>query len=142
MFRFLLPVDDNEERALQAAETVTSIPCDPADVHVTVLNVQARVDVSGPSGHVSSEEWYDEDAVPDSVAAVREYLDGTGVSVDTRREHADPAEEIVRVASELDADRIVMAGRKRTPIGKVLFGSVTQSVLIHADTPVTVIGTA
>lgn len=47
-----------------------------------------------------------------------------------------PAEEIIRYADEEAASYIVIGGRRRTPIGKVLFGSVAQSVLVSATTPV------
>lgn len=138
--RVLLPVDNDEDRALAAAEAVTVLP-DAADaVQVTLLNVQPELDVhSGDGGVVRSEDWYDEDDYPPSVDAVEERLQAAGVTVERRREHADPATAIVEVAEELDADRIVMAGRKRTPVGKVLFGSVTQSVLLNAPMPVTVV---
>lgn len=47
-----------------------------------------------------------------------------------------PAEKIVEYADENDAEYIVIGGRKRSPTGKVLFGSVTQEVLLSADQPV------
>lgn len=47
-----------------------------------------------------------------------------------------PTEEIVDVADELDARYVVIGGRKRSPVGKAVFGSVTQSVLLTADRPV------
>ena len=47
-----------------------------------------------------------------------------------------PAREIVHYAAAVDADFVVVGGRKRSPVGKVLFGSVTQSVLLGADRPV------
>jgi nucleotide-binding universal stress UspA family protein len=71
----------------------------------------------------------------------KELLEAAGITVETRREHADPEEAIVALAREVDADQIVMAGRKRTPVGKAVFGSVTQSVLLKADLPVTVTST-
>lgn len=48
----------------------------------------------------------------------------------------DPAEEILDRAKEVDARYIVIGGRSRSPVGKALFGSVTQSVLLDADRPV------
>lgn len=47
-----------------------------------------------------------------------------------------PAREIVAYADEQDARYVVIGGRKRSPVGKVLFGSVTQAVLLDADQPV------
>lgn len=47
-----------------------------------------------------------------------------------------PAEEILDYAEDHDARYVVVGGRKRSPVGKVLFGSVTQAVLLGADRPV------
>lgn len=48
----------------------------------------------------------------------------------------DPADEIAEYAHERGARYIVVAGRKRSPVGKALFGSVVQSVLLSAECPV------
>jgi nucleotide-binding universal stress UspA family protein len=51
----------------------------------------------------------------------------------------NPSEEIVGEADRRDAKHVVIGGRKRTPIGKAMFGSVTQSVLLSTDRPVTTV---
>ncbi|MCH7660977.1 MAG: universal stress protein, partial [Euryarchaeota archaeon] len=51
-----------------------------------------------------------------------------------------PDETILDYVEENEIDIVVIGGRKRTPAGKLLFGSVTQSVILHADVPVTVVG--
>jgi nucleotide-binding universal stress UspA family protein len=48
----------------------------------------------------------------------------------------EPVEEILEAAAERDAHYLVIGGRKRTPTGKALFGSTTQSILLNADRPV------
>jgi nucleotide-binding universal stress UspA family protein len=136
--RVLVPVDADEERAIAAAETVTSLPKAAETVHVTVLNVEKEVEIVSDS-IAKSEDWYDEAEFPSSVERAMEVLENAGVSVTKRREHADPAAAIIEVAKEIDADQIIMAGRKQTPAGKFLFGSVTQSVLLDSEIPVTII---
>lgn len=46
------------------------------------------------------------------------------------------ASGILDVADEIDARYIVVGSRKRTPIGKVMLGSIAQLVLINAEVPV------
>ncbi len=45
---------------------------------------------------------------------------------------ADVADELVRVARETGADAIVVGLRHRTPVGKMIMGSVAQRVLLEA----------
>ncbi|WP_144923816.1 universal stress protein [Halorubrum salsamenti] len=47
-----------------------------------------------------------------------------------------PVEEVVQYADEKDARYIVVSPRRRSQTGKVLFGSVAQSILLNATTPV------
>jgi len=47
-----------------------------------------------------------------------------------------PGEEILRLADEIDARYLVIGGRKRTPAGKALFGSIAQQVILDANQPV------
>ncbi|KDS90973.1 universal stress protein UspA [Halorubrum saccharovorum] len=138
MYRVLLPVGGDVEHALSAAEAVISLPNAASEVEVEILNVYEGFEVSGEGGRVDSENVWNEENYPDSVDAVEERLTEAGVSVSRRREHGEPAEAIIDVAEELGVDSITMAGRRRSPTGKALFGSTTQSVLLAADRPVTV----
>lgn len=53
----------------------------------------------------------------------------------------DPEDAIVTYAENEDASYLVIGGRKRSAVGKAIFGSVTQSIIINSDIPVvTVIG--
>jgi nucleotide-binding universal stress UspA family protein len=51
-----------------------------------------------------------------------------------RRGH--PADEIVAAARETGADLIAMSTHGRGGLGRLVFGSVAQAVLRHADMPV------
>jgi nucleotide-binding universal stress UspA family protein len=48
----------------------------------------------------------------------------------------DPVEEILAEADRRSVRYLVIGGRKRTPVGKAVFGSKTQSILLTADQPV------
>lgn len=136
----LLPIDNDTNRAMATGELVASIPTASETVQVTIVNVQKKRDLADMDGSsLVPEEVFDKDDFPENVEKVENFLKNEGISVEKRRVLGKPAKEIIEMANEIPADLIVLSGRKRTPIGKVLFGSVTQSVLLNADTPVTVV---
>ena len=66
---------------------------------------------------------------------VRDTLDTTdGVVLQGRV--GDPVEEIMAETDRRDARYLVIGRRKRSPVGKAVFGSVTQSVLLGEERPV------
>lgn len=66
-------------------------------------------------------------------AALEEFDDGV---VEARGRVGQPADEIVAEVDERDPRFIVVGGRRRSPVGKAIFGSTTQTVLLEADCPV------
>jgi nucleotide-binding universal stress UspA family protein len=51
-------------------------------------------------------------------------------------ESKDAADQILKLASELNAELIVIGLRRRTPVGKLLLGSQAQTILLEAECPV------
>jgi nucleotide-binding universal stress UspA family protein len=49
----------------------------------------------------------------------------------------ESSDEITSAAETLDADRVLVGGRERSPTGKAVFGSTAQSVILSAPCPVT-----
>jgi nucleotide-binding universal stress UspA family protein len=54
----------------------------------------------------------------------------------------DPEVRILREADTVDASYVVMGSRKQSPVGKALFGSVAQVVLLNTNRPVVVVSEA
>lgn len=48
----------------------------------------------------------------------------------------EPAEDLIAVAEEENADFIVIGLRRRTPVGKLILGSNAQRILLDASCPV------
>lgn len=61
--------------------------------------------------------------------------------VETRGRVGDPTDEILDEAADIDASFVVVGGRRRSPVGKALFGSTTQEILLRADMPVVTVMT-
>ena len=51
----------------------------------------------------------------------------------------DVAETILALAHDADATLLVIGARRRSPVGKALLGSVTQTLILQADMPVLVV---
>jgi nucleotide-binding universal stress UspA family protein len=77
-------------------------------------------------------------APPEDVDAVRTLLDDTGVPHEIRQQPSghEPAEQVVDIADEVDAELIVIGMRRRSAVGKLLLGSTAQRILLDARCPV------
>ena len=49
------------------------------------------------------------------------------------------AETVLRLVGEVGAEVLVIGARRRSPVGKFLLGSVTQTIILDADVPVLVV---
>jgi nucleotide-binding universal stress UspA family protein len=68
------------------------------------------------------------------LAEVRRVLEESGIpfELEQRVGGRDGAEEVVALAERLDASLIVIGLRRRTPTGKLIFGSDAQRILLDA----------
>jgi nucleotide-binding universal stress UspA family protein len=130
MYRVLVPIDNSQSRTTAQVNAVSSLPDADGSVEVTLLRV------------FEDRETAESTSVTQLTTgnAAREALIEHGISVETTSRHGDPAEQILRAADEIDADLIVLGGRKRSPLGSLLFGSVSQAVMLDATRPVAVTG--
>lgn len=130
MYHVVLAVDEEEPQARTAAKEIAKLPGAGAEMRVDVLHCFT----DNPSGASATQ-----------VAAVRtavDILENHGIDYEVVEASGDPAEAIVHLADSEDADLVVVGGRKRSPAGKALFGSVTQTVILSAGCSVMVTGVA
>lgn len=123
---------------------------------------EETIDVAGPTGatvvlaHVFTEDQYEStldnlefdtqasEVTPDHVAkrhsTVRDLtrsMDDANVDYEIRGEVGPHGKRIVSLAENVDADRVLVGGRKRSPTGKAVFGSTAQEVMLSSPCPVT-----
>ncbi|MEO7351187.1 MAG: universal stress protein [Marmoricola sp.] len=73
----------------------------------------------------------------DEIQQVLNRLEAEGVDAKVRRDVVpDIADAVLTVAEEEGATLVVVGIRHRTPVGKMLLGSVAQRVILDADCPV------
>ncbi|KQS71142.1 universal stress protein [Modestobacter sp. Leaf380] len=74
----------------------------------------------------------------DAVTGLTGRASAAGVQVEVRRtaHEGDAADEVLRVAEEVQASVLVIGIRRRSPVGKLLMGSSAQRILLDSDRPV------
>lgn len=129
MYEIVASIDEDEERAIEQVEAIADAPLDLAAVRVTIVHCFSDNTAGASINQVKA------------VRTAEELLADAGVTTELEEVSGDdPAERILDVADERDADMIVVAGRKRSPTAKVLFGSVSQKIVLNTDRPVLVCG--
>lgn len=88
--------------------------------------------VNGSKGDAYVDRRY---AAPEVIEHLGDDL--AGIDVEVRQTVvADVADELLRIAEEERVRLIVLGMRRRTPVGKLLMGSVAQRVILGALCPV------
>lgn len=120
MYDIIVGVDTNEKRARTQAEMIAELP-GPDEIRAILI-------------HVFGTEGGDIESI-DAITEARSRLEEAGVEVVTEGIGGDTAIAILDAAERYEANCICVAGRKRSPTGKAVFGSVTQDVIIGTDRP-------
>lgn len=92
------------------------------------------------NSHRGGREFDREDAVSSEAQLdeVKKELSEAGIDHEVRQlvRGQDPADDLVSIAEETNAEFIVIGLRRRTPVGKLILGSNAQRVLLEAPCPV------
>ena len=107
------------------------------DERLVVLHVMSNEDFADRQN--ATPDYFLENAEETARNVARRITRGTlgGVGdIDFRGEVGPVAETIIAVADELDVTYLVIDGRGRSAVGKALFGSKMQTLLMDADQPV------
>lgn len=75
----------------------------------------------------------------EALAKAEKRLAGSGVRMRAVAARGEPADEIIRVAKEVDAELIVVGTRGLNLLQRALLGSVSSDLIHHADQDVLVV---
>lgn len=127
MYQILVGLDTDVDRAMAQAAAIKDLPA----VSEEVTAILTHVFQDNPEG--ASVQHLE------SVRAVADSFDESDIDYELYEASGEPASELITAAADLEVDMICLSGRQRTPAGKVVFGSVTQAVIIGTDLPVTTV---
>ena len=133
---------EGEKRAERLAREAIAV-AEPSDAEVVLTHVFTDEEFDGIRSKLGVDPA-SEGSTPDAVAerhaatrALAEALDEAGVAHSIRGAVGDHADEVVAATAAVEADRVVVGGRRRSPTGKAVFGSVAQEVMLSSPCPVT-----
>lgn len=131
-YEVLVSVDESIDRALEQARYVTALPNAADEVSATVLYVFRHLDYKGAPP-------FEFDEIDAAVQAA-DHLEDAGISVNRVAIGGEVSRKILESGDDLGADTIVMGGRKRSSVRKVLLGSTVRDVMHSAERPITLVG--
>ena len=104
--------------------------------HAKAFDAEIRVAYSMEEG--KEDDMEDIDSAKAKLEAVEQTVSKAGINCKTHLliRGCAPGEDIVRFAEEAKADEIVIGIRRKSKVGKFIFGSTAQFVILEAECPV------
>jgi nucleotide-binding universal stress UspA family protein len=139
----LLAIGPDDRDSLDTLVDATIDVAAPTDATVYLLYVFPRDDyetVMDQMGIDTTTSGLTPDEVAKRHESVREpadRLESLGIDYEIRGvTGGNPADQVVRMIEQIDADVAVVGGTRRSPAGKAMFGDHAQQVLLNAPVPV------
>ena len=109
---------------------------DVAKKHAKAFN--ASVFVASSMERVSEKEQVSLDKIEKQLAYVKETMEAEGISCETHIlvRGLTPGEDIVEFAADRKVDEIIIGIEKKSKVGKLLFGSNAQYIILESSCPV------
>ncbi|QIO25349.1 universal stress protein [Haloarcula sp. JP-L23] len=130
---------DTSDRSYNVLDQAATL-AERFDETVHVVHVMTRSEaINAETSSITSDDAVEINELRATAANVAaDHLEEHPVSVDTEAVGliGDPASEIVEYAKQHNAQYIVVSPRRRSQTGKILFGSVAQSILLDTTCPV------
>ena len=104
--------------------------------HAMAFKAEVLIVTSMIGGEKAEQELVQE--AEENLEKVKKYFDEKQVSCKTHLliRGFDAGEDIVNFANEKEVDEIIIGVKSRSKVGKLLFGSTAQVVILQADCPV------
>lgn len=130
---------DKTERASTILNQASTL-AEEFDDSIHVVHVMKRSEaVDTETSSIRNDDAISLDQLEDIAASVAiDAIEEQFLSVETQGVGliGDPADELIEYAEQQAARYIVVSPHRRSQTGKILFGSVAQSVLLNASCPV------
>ncbi|WP_276257685.1 universal stress protein [Haloglomus litoreum] len=131
----LVPIDDSDPAWTALELAVEAFPGTLLVVHVVdPLRALATHGSRGLDGAMDAAQ-HDAERI---LAAATAHADSRGVATETEVAFGDPARTILEYAALDEVDHVVIGSHGRTGVGRILLGSVAETVLRRSPVPVTV----
>jgi len=127
----------------EAAELAAGVDATLTLIHVTSeeeynekVSAMQRITEADVSYNLETAEEGGRQFVRD---VAREVLEDNDVEYEAVAEVGDVVDEVLDEAEKRGCDHIFVAGRKRSPAGKALFGDTAQAIILDFDGAVTIL---
>ncbi len=138
----LVPVDGSTQSEKAFEYVLDEIP----EAKITLLHVMNPVSIIGDD----DDDYFDVKSYQNQVKRRREWAEAMledyrstaterGIEIEILLTTGKPANQILETVETTDIDQIVMGSRGQSGIGRVLFGSVAETVTRRATVPVTIV---